>query len=135
MRDPLENSDTAPKFAAPDPGALARWYQRALDFRDVRVFAGGDYAIVRRGQLTLHLWKCTDRRIAENTSCYTQIRILDELDALHSEWIERSQLPGFSPGRIESEPRDQPDHAMREFHVWDPAGNLIGFGAEMADGK
>lgn len=133
MTDPLDSSHTAPKFAAPDPGALARWYRDALDFTDVHVFAGGDYAIVRRGKLTLHLWKCGERMIAENTSCYTEIGTLGELESLHAEWIRKSHEAGFAPGRIESKPRDKPGHGMREFHVWDPAGNLIGFGAELRD--
>ena len=133
MTDPLDGSHTAPKFAAPDPGALAGWYRHALDFPDVQVFVGGDYAIVRRGKLTLHLWKCEERRIAENTSCYTEIRTLEELESLHAEWIRKSRSSGFAPGRIEPKPLDKPGHGMREFHVWDPAGNLIGFGAEMGD--
>jgi hypothetical protein len=131
MRDPLGDSHTAPKFAAPDPGALAAWYSQALGFPNVQMFLNGEYAIVRRGRLTLHLWKCAEREIAENTSCYTEIGTIEGLNGLHAEWLERSRATGFAPGRIEAEPRDKPGHGMREFHVWDPAGNLIGFGAAM----
>ena len=131
MSDPLEGSHTAPKFAAPDPGALAQWYKSALNFHNIAVFEGGDYALVRRGQLTLHLWKCAERKIAENTSCYTEIQSIKALSALHAEWFASSKIEGFSPGRIDPEPTDQTGHGMREFHVWDPAGNLIGFGASL----
>ena len=130
MIDPLEQSHTAPKFAAPDPGEAAAWYEAYLGFRKA-VFSQGDYAIVQRGKLTLHLWKCADRGIAENTACYTEIETVDALNRLHAEWLESSSQDGFAPGRIEAEPKDQPGHGMREFHVWDPAGNLIGLGASI----
>lgn len=129
--DLLDASHTAPKFAAPDPGRLARWYGTHLGFPGQAIFAGGDYAIVRRGQLTLHLWKCDERRIAENTACYTEIGTIDALNALHAELLRRSEHDEFSPGRVDAEPKDAPGHGMREFHVWDPAGNLIGFGAAL----
>lgn len=106
------------KFAAPDPVKAAAWYDR-LGFRTATF---GDYAIVSRGELCLHLWKCVDRHIAENTSCYVELK---DVDALHAEW---SALD-LGEGRIEDEPKDRPDHGMREFHLWDPAGNLIGFGS------
>ena len=131
MTDPLQGSRTAPKFAAPDPGALAKWYENALGFPRLAVFEDGAYAIVGRGRLVLHLWQCADRRIAENTSCYTEITSIDALNALHAEWLGNSNKAGFQPGRIEPEPKNQTGHGMREFHVWDPAGNLIGLGANL----
>lgn len=134
MSDPLDQSHTAPKFAAPDPAALATWYREQLGFPHGAIFGDGDYAIVRRGELCLHIWLCKDRHIAENTACYTEIATLDALDALHAEWLKKSDDPGFAPGRIDTAPRDAPGHGMREFHVWDPAGNLIGFGAQLPSG-
>ena len=130
MGDPLEASHTAPKFAAPSPGEAASWYEHHLGFRKA-IFMDGDYAIIRRGQLCLHLWKCADRSIAENTSCYTEIETVEALNRLHAEWLVKAGEQGFAPGRIEPKPKDQPGHGMREFHVWDPAGNLIGFGASI----
>jgi len=131
MVDPLLGSHTAPKFAAPNPGVLANWYESMLGFPHKAVFEGGDYAIVRRGDLTLHFWKCSERKIAENTACYTELASVEALNALHAAWIEKSNTSGFYPGRITPEPKDQTGHGMREFHIWDPAGNLIGFGANL----
>lgn len=128
--DFLDGSHTAPKFAAPDPGEAARWYEACLGFRK-NVYLDGDYAIVGRGALTLHIWKCDERHIAENTSAYCEVRDIETLDALHAEWLERSRMDGFAPGRIQAEPIDATGHGMREFHVWDPAGNLTGFGAAL----
>lgn len=53
----------------------------------------------------------------------------DPLDGSHT-------APKFAapdPGRIEPEPKDAAGHGMREFHLWDPAGNLIGFGAALKE--
>lgn len=122
MTDPLDTSHAAMKFAAPDPVAAAEWYA-SLGFKTAIY---GDYAIVRRGQLCLHLWQCADRKIAENTACYVELK---EVDALHDEWASLD----LGEGRIEDKPKDQLGHGMREFHLWDPAGNLIGFGAHIQD--
>lgn len=129
--DPLDHSHTAPKFAAMDPQANAAWYVDFLGFPHISIYAGGAYAIVRRGDFSLHFWKCADRNIAENTACYTEVESTEALDALHAEILENSRRKGFSPGRVEPSPKNQIGHGMREFHVWDPAGNLIGFGAAL----
>lgn len=131
MSDFLDRSHTAPKFAAPDPGALARWYVRFLGFPRHAIYEDGAYAIVRRGDLALHFWQCADRHIAEHTACYTELRDVAAFDGLHAELLARADEPGFAPGRVEGTPKDQAGHGMREFHVWDPAGNLIGFGAAL----
>jgi len=135
VTDLLDESHTAPKFAARDRGELPKWYVRHLGFPKHAIFEDGDYAILRRGELTLHFWKCADRRIAENTACYTEVRDVAALDALHAEILARSKETGFEPGRVDPEPKDAPDHGMREFHVWDPAGNLIGFGAKLRESR
>lgn len=131
MDDPLIAATLAAKFAAPDPAELADWYRTHLDFPKKAVFAEGSYAIVARGDVEIHFWQCADRSIAENTACYITLQSVDALDALHAEWLLLSSRPGFHPGRIEAEPEDKPSHGMREFHVWDPAGNLMGFGADL----
>ncbi|WP_018147416.1 VOC family protein [Henriciella marina] len=130
MQDPLERSHTSPRFAVPHPGEAADWYEKHLGFRTA-IFEDGAYAIVRRGKLSLHLWECADPAIGENTACYTIIDGVDELDTLHAEWLEASSYSDFAPGRIESEPTDRPGHGMREFYLWDPAGNVISCGANI----
>lgn len=128
--DPLDTSHTAPKFAAPNPAELAAWYERFLNFR-AAVFENDEYAIVARGELCIHIWKCEDRSIAENTACYTEMETIPALDMLHEEFLIASRRDGFAPGRVEEQPVNQEGHGMREFHLWDPAGNLIGFGAPL----
>ena len=130
--DPLDRSHTAPKFMAPNPGKAAAWYRDHLAFTKITIYLDGDYAIVGRGKLTLHLCKSADRKLAENTSCYVELETVELLDQLHAKWLEASRVDGFAPGRVEAEPKNQTGHGMREFHVWDPAGNLIGFGAAIS---
>ena len=130
MVDLLENATTAPKFAAPDPAALAAWYQTHLGFSGPSIYAHGDYAIVKRGDMILHFWKCDERKVAEHTACYVTLSSVTALNALHAEFIGRSNSDAFAPGRVQPSPHDAA-HGMREFHVWDPAGNLIGFGAKL----
>lgn len=131
MTEPLHAARIAAKFAAPDPSTAADWYQSALNFPKKAIFEGGGYAIVARGDIEIHLWQCGDRTIAENTACYITVSSVGDLNALHAEWLLASKQAAFHPGRIEDEPMDKPGHGMREFHVWDPAGNLMGIGADL----
>ncbi|WP_405242265.1 YybH family protein [Lentisalinibacter salinarum] len=45
MTNWLDGSHTAPKFAAPDPGALAIWYVNCLGFPKHAIYESGPYAI------------------------------------------------------------------------------------------
>lgn len=131
--DLLSGAVAAPKLAAPAPAPAeaAAWYVAHLGFPDSAVYADGDYAVVRRGDFVLHFWRCPDRRIAENTACYLTLRDVPALDALYAELAERAGADGFAPGRLRGAPQDFPGHGMREFHLSDPAGNLISFGARL----
>ena len=84
-----------------------------------------NYAIVRRDRMELHFWACEDRHIAENTGCYLRV---SNVDALHAEF-EKLDL---TPGRMDR-PADMP-WGMREFHVWDPHGNLLRIGQIIEEG-
>ena len=104
-----------PLLAAPDPRAAAEWYRDTLGFAVGLVMDG--YAIVERDGVELHFWPCPDRHIAENTSAY--IRVTD-IASVHA------GLGAVEGGRIS--PVQSRDWGMREFYVWDPAGNLLRFG-------
>lgn len=83
-----------------------------------------DLLIVRRNTVELHFWRCDDRHIAENTSCY--IRTTDV-----AQWYIEFSAQDLSPGRM-SDIEDRP-WGMRELCVWDPHGNLIKFGEIIDD--
>ncbi len=129
MDESLNGAVGAPKFPAPEPAEAADWYVAHLGFPNQAVFAEGGYAIVQRGDFVIHFWRCPDRKLAENTSCYCELPNLAALDAFYQDVFVRAARPGFHPGRLGHPPRDF-SHGMREFFVWDPAGNLIQFGAE-----
>ncbi|MCJ2083990.1 bleomycin resistance protein [Methylobacterium sp. J-090] len=105
-----------PLLAAPDPGAAADWYRDKLGFVVGLVMDG--YAIVEREGVELHFWACPDRTIAENTSAY--IRVTD------IESVRAGLEAAAEGGRIS--PVQTREWGMREFYVWDPAGNLLRFG-------
>lgn len=105
-----------PLLAAPDPSAAAAWYRDKLGFTVGLVM--DSYAIVEREGVELHFWACPDRHIAENTSAY--IRVSD------IESVRAGLAAAAEGGRIS--PVQTRDWGMREFYVWDPAGNLLRFG-------
>jgi catechol 2,3-dioxygenase-like lactoylglutathione lyase family enzyme len=111
-----------PILPAPDIGATLAWYRDKLGF----TIGGdwGDYGIVHRDSVELHFWKCADRNIAEQSSAYMRV---GDADAVYG-----TMLKAGEGGRI-SEVRDRPWN-MREFHVWDPNGNLLRFG-QYAEGS
>lgn len=93
-------------------------FYRQLDF--TLVSRHDDYLLLRHGKNgpELHFWLTNDRAIAEATGCY--VRCTDA-EALSERW--RAQAPR---ARI-TRPEDKP-WGMREFHVFDPSGNLLRVG-------
>lgn len=104
-------------LASLDFDATAEFY-RLLDF--TLVARHHDYMLMRHGASgpELHFWLTGDRAIAEATGCYVRTQ---DVDALAARW--RAQAPA---ARI-TLPADRP-WGMREFHVFDPSGNLLRVG-------
>jgi catechol 2,3-dioxygenase-like lactoylglutathione lyase family enzyme len=102
-----------PVLASLDFDETERFYTRHLGFSVT--FRGDDYLMLHRQGCELHFWRCADRHIAENTSCYLR----GPVDALHAEFT--------STGLGVDSPQDR-TWGMREMYVWDPHGNLLKFG-------
>ncbi len=111
-----------PLLASLDLDESQAFYAK-LGFATERV--APDYLIATRGTIEIHFWDCRERHIAENTSCY--IRLAD-VEALYAEYAALDLVPG----RMD-ELADMP-WGMREFHVWDPHGNLLRIGQVIEDG-
>jgi catechol 2,3-dioxygenase-like lactoylglutathione lyase family enzyme len=79
-----------------------------------------NYVIVRREDIELHFWKCDDRNVAENTSCYLDTI---DVDALHAEFIANG---------VKATPLANREWGRREFYVIDSSGNLLRFGQRIA---
>jgi catechol 2,3-dioxygenase-like lactoylglutathione lyase family enzyme len=99
---------TVPVLASLDLAESRQFYTELLGFDCLH--ASADYLMLRRDGCELHLWHCTERHIAENTSCYVR----GDTAALHADlrnaacWYPRSA------------------RGMRS--SIDPHGNLLKFG-------
>lgn len=105
---------TVPVLASLDLKETLDFYTKQLGFETRGQFE--DYAIVSRDDAELHFWKCDDRHIAENTSCYVRA---SGIQTLYEEFKRR--------GLSVKEPVIQP-WGMKELYVIDPHGNLLKFG-------
>lgn len=112
---PIPTNCAIPILIALDIAATGRFYE-ALGFGLTR-FPENGYLIARRGTIEIHFVAFDDRHVAENTSCYIR---LEDADVLFREW----KSTGIARmNEIEDKP-----WGMREFAVWDPAGNLLRVG-------
>ena len=106
----------APVLAALDIERTVAFYCSRLGFTRVHVEPGG-WGIVARDDVQIHFWPCSERHIAENTSCRIYVSGIDELyDELRAQGVIHPNAPL----------RDQP-WGSREFGVLDENGNLITF--------
>jgi len=86
----------------------------------------GGYAIMRKGDLSMHFFKFPELSPGENyAQCYW--RVVD-VDAFYDD-IARAKLPSHGIPRV-SEPEDRP-WGMREFALNDPNGNLVRIGQQI----
>lgn len=76
-----------------------------------------DYASVKRGEAEIHLFPCSDRKIAEWTGC--RIRE-DDIDELYKEYSGVGVIHPNAP--LETKP-----WGLREFAIIDNSGCLITF--------
>ena len=108
-------TDAVPLLAVADIDRGVAFYREHLDFECV--YADDDTAVLARDDVTLHLWRCADRVIAENTACRMQVEDIDE-------WYAHCRLQGVvhPNGPLALKP-----WGLREFTVLDPQGGAITF--------
>src|SRR5712691_6121837 len=82
-RDPRRTTfkNAVPKQAAHDIFKAVEFYEQKLGF--ARTFVLDDYAGVARGPVEIHLWRCDDRYIAQNTACRVNV---EGIEALYEEY-------------------------------------------------
>lgn len=115
MTEAITQTDLAiPVLASLDLKESVEFYTQFLGF-DGEVI-GDNYAIVKREAIEIHFWKCDDRKIAENTSCYVRVKDVDKYWHAFAKAGLRLKEPVNCPW------------GMREIYVIDPHGNLIKFG-------
>jgi catechol 2,3-dioxygenase-like lactoylglutathione lyase family enzyme len=112
---PTLNS-AAPVLASLDIERTVTFYCVRLGFTRVYVDPGV-WGIVARDSIQIHFWPCSDRNIAENTSCRVHVSGIEALFA------ELQPLGVVHPqAQLQLKP-----WGSREFGVLDPDGNLITF--------
>ena len=75
----------------------------------------GVYEIVERDTVQIHFWACSNKRIAENTTCRVHVR---RIEALYRELESKSVV--HPNALLQSKP-----WGSREFGIVDNDGNLI----------
>ena len=106
----------APVLASLDIERTMSFYCERLGFS--RVYADpGVWGIVSRDDVYIHFWACSEKHIAENTSCRVYVTGVDQF---YAELQPQGVLHPNAPLQ------DKP-WGSREFGVLDEDGNLITF--------
>lgn len=104
-----------PVLPAQDIRETVSFFQQNLGFRARHQEDG--YGIIVRDAVEVHFWQCSDRNIAENSSCRLSVEAIDEL---YNEVIGRGIV--HPKAHLETK-----SWGLREFAVVDVNGNLIWF--------
>lgn len=104
-----------PILPALDIEAALAFYETRLGF--TRRFGDDEYAGLERGRVEIHLWLCTDPRIAAHTSCRICVH---DIDALYTEYQRQGVV--HPNGHLEVRAFGQ-----REFTALDASGNSLVF--------
>ena len=113
---PAQFISPTPVLASLDIERSVEFFVSKLGFEKVRV-SQGKYGIVSIGSVQIHFWACTDRRIAEATSCRVRVQ---GIQRLHGKCASHAIVHPNAP--LASKP-----WGTMEFAILDPDGNLITF--------
>jgi hypothetical protein len=91
-------------------------FYQSLNFRVVYQ-EEGNYGIVQRDNVEIHFWACSDKYIAENTSCRIQV---DKIDFLYTEFQDKRVV--HPNGLLRKKP-----WGTKEFSILDRDGNQLTF--------
>lgn len=105
---------TIPVLASLGLDESAVFYTERLGFK--KQLQTSDYLIVSRDSAEIHFWRCDERHIAENTSCYVRVESTQKL------------FDEFSANGLSLKPPLVREWEMKEVYVIDPHGNLLKFG-------
>lgn len=111
-----------PVLASLDIFESVDFYQTKLGFDKVG-WKDKDYAVIGRDHIEIHFWRCKDKKIPKNTSCYIQVH---DVDGLYQEMKAAGVVHPNGP--LANQP-----WGMREFAILDDDGNMIKFGQNISD--
>jgi uncharacterized glyoxalase superfamily protein PhnB len=111
-----------PVLASLDIQRSADFFESRFGFSKVYV-APGSYGIVAHGDVQIHFWACSDKRIAEATSCRIRVAGIRQLyESCAGTGIVHPNAP------LQSKPWQ-----TLEFTVLDPDGNAVTFHEPQTD--
>jgi len=103
----------APELPVTDMDRAISWYEAALGFRTAMTMPDGDYAVVERDSVALHLFLGTD---ASPGACHI---FTGDAEGLLNEFATR--------GTQILQPLEQKPWGNRDFRLLDPFGNELKF--------
>lgn len=110
-----------PILAYLDNKATMEFYTTMLGFTFIHDWDG--YLIFTRDDISIHLWKCDNPVIPENTGCYINVSLVKDLyDELKPYGIIHPN------GDLEDKP-----WGMRQFSILDNSGNILHFGEDLEE--
>lgn len=115
MSSPVLNS-AVPVLASLDITKTVQFYCSVFGFTKIYEEPAA-YGIVQRDAVQIHFWACSEKHIAENTSCRVNVK---GVDALYAEYQPKGVI--HPNALLQEKP-----WGTREFGVVDEDGNLITF--------
>jgi catechol 2,3-dioxygenase-like lactoylglutathione lyase family enzyme len=109
-----------PILASLETAKTVEFYYKNLGLETVH-HAPNEYLIMKRDNIEIHFWYCTDKRIAESTACRIKV---SNINQLYEECTRQNTV--HPNGKIDDMP-----WGSREFGMCDPHGNLITFYEEL----
>jgi hypothetical protein len=113
---PTQFVSATPVLASLDIGRSVEFFVSKLGFTRVHV-SQGEYGIASSGPVEIHFWACTNRSIAEATSCRVRVQ---GIEGLYAECASRAIVHPNAP--LDTRP-----WGTKEFAILDPDGNLVTF--------
>jgi uncharacterized glyoxalase superfamily protein PhnB len=105
-----------PVLASLDIGRSVDFFCTHLGFSSLYAQQGA-YAVIVRDAVSIHFWSCSDRHVAQNTSCRVRVEGIDAL------FLHCKSLGIVHPNA----PLEDKPWGSREFSVVDPDGNVVTF--------
>jgi hypothetical protein len=121
LSEEIKLLSTVPVLASLDIKRSADFFATRLGFKTIYAESGA-YGVVERGGCQIHFWFCSEKHIAENTSC----RI--NMNGIRVLYAEATSYGIVHPnGKLEKKPWD-----TQEFTILDLDGNAVVF-VELGD--
>jgi hypothetical protein len=116
MTSSIDFVAAVPVLASLDIERSVNFFVSKLDFES-RYASQGAYGIVSRGDVEIHFWACSDKRIAEATGCRLCVR---NIEALYAQCSDHGIVHPNSSLQLTP-------WGKTEFAIVDPDGNLVTF--------